>query len=239
MNIKTIIIDDEPLAIDELVYLLKKYSEINIIDTCKNAFDAIKSINKNKPHLIFLDIQMPLMDGFEMLSLIDDKNMPYVIFSTAYDQYAMKAFEEKSIDYLLKPIEQSRLDISIEKVIEIIGKGEVPIIDTLSIKKIPCTLNNVVKLIDVKDIDYVVSDLTGVHIIVGDNIYLTDLSLKVLEERTELFRCHRQYLVNLNNINEIHLLDNGLAELGISDKNIFIPVSRRNLKNLKHLLGMS
>lgn len=239
MEIKTIIIDDEPLAIDELKYLLKKYPKINIVDTCKNAFDGVKSINKNKPQLLFLDIQMPLMDGFEMLSLIDDKNMPYVIFSTAYDQYAIKAFEEKSIDYLLKPIEQSRLDISIEKVIEIIGGGEIPILNSLSIKKIPCTLNNVVKLINVDDIDYVVSDITGVHIVVGDNVYLTDLSLKVLEERTDLFRCHRQYLVNLNYINEIHLLDNGLAEAVVSDKNVIIPVSRRNLKNLKHLLGMS
>ncbi len=82
---------------------------------CKNAFDAIKSINKYKPQLIFLDIQMPMMNGFEMLSLIDKANMPYVIFVTAYDKYAIQAFEEKSIDYLLKPIEQVRLEKALKK----------------------------------------------------------------------------------------------------------------------------
>ncbi len=238
MEIKTLIIDDEPFAIDELKYLLENYSDIKIIGTCKNAFDAIKMINKYKPQLIFLDIQMPLMDGFEMLSLIDKSNMPYVIFSTAYDQYAIKAFEEKSIDYLLKPIEQNRLDISIKKAIEIIDKGNIPEFDVNKIEKIPCSLNNIVKLIDIQDVDYVVSDLTGVHVAANNNILLTDLSLKVLEEKTDLFRCHRQYLINLNNIKEIRLLPNGLAEALISDKNLVVPVSRRNLKGLKQRLGL-
>jgi two-component system LytT family response regulator len=238
MEIKTVIIDDEPLAIEELNYLLNNYPEIKVVDYCKNAFDAIKSINKNKPHLIFLDIQMPLMDGFEMLSLLDEANMPYVIFSTAYDQYAIKAFEEKSIDYLLKPIEQNRLDVSIKKAIDIIGKGQVPKYDNFKIKKIPCSLNNIVKLIDTNEVDYVVSDLTGIHLFVGNQMFLTDLSLKVLEEKTDLFRCHRQYLINLNKIKEIRFLDNGLAEAVITD-DVVIPVSRRNLKNLKLMLGIN
>lgn len=237
MEIKTIVIDDEPLAREELEYLLKNYSEIKVVDSCKNAFDAIKSINKHKPQLIFLDIHMPQLNGFEMLSMIDKANMPYVVFATAYDEHAIKAFEEKLVDYLLKPIDKKRLDLTIKKVNELISKGEFSKLNLNPIKKIPCSLNNIVKLIDIKDIDYIVSDFSGVHVVCEDNIFLTDLTLKILEERTDLFRCHRQYLLNLDHIQEIHLQDNGAAEITTKSKT-FVPVSRRSLKHLKQYLGL-
>ncbi|WP_310587864.1 LytR/AlgR family response regulator transcription factor [Emticicia agri] len=111
---KTILIDDEPLAISRLKRLLSHYSAvISIIDEAHNGQEGLEKIEAQKPDLIFLDIEMPLMTGFEMLANLS--YMPKVIFSTAYDQYAIRAFEENSVDYLLKPIEAERLEKTIEK----------------------------------------------------------------------------------------------------------------------------
>lgn len=120
---KTILIDDEPLAISRLKRLLSHYSSvINIIDEAHNGQEGLEKIEAQKPDLIFLDIEMPLMTGFEMLSNLS--YMPKVIFSTAYDQYAIRAFEENSIDYLLKPIEPERLEKTIEKLKKLEEKKE-------------------------------------------------------------------------------------------------------------------
>ncbi|MBA4852843.1 LytTR family DNA-binding domain-containing protein [Emticicia sp. BO119] len=120
---KTILIDDEPLAISRLKRLLSHYSSvITIIDEAHNGQEGLEKIEAQKPDLIFLDIEMPLMTGFEMLSSLS--YMPKVIFSTAYDQYAIRAFEENSVDYLLKPIESERLEKTIEKLKKLDDKKE-------------------------------------------------------------------------------------------------------------------
>lgn len=120
---KTILIDDEPLAISRLKRLLSHYgSVITIIDEAHNGQEGMEKIEALKPELIFLDIEMPLMNGFEMLASLS--YMPKVIFSTAYDQYAIRAFEENSVDYLLKPIETERLEKTIEKLKKLADKKE-------------------------------------------------------------------------------------------------------------------
>ena len=108
-KIKTIIIDDEKLARQITKGYLDKHPEIEIIAECSNGFDAIKKINEEKPDLIFLDIQMPKINGFEMLELLEDP--PAIIFTTAYDQYAIKAFEVCAVDYLLKPYSEERFNL--------------------------------------------------------------------------------------------------------------------------------
>lgn len=114
-KLKVIIIDDEKLARDLIRNYLQQFHSIQIIDECENGFEGIKSINKNNPDLIFLDIQMPKLNGFEMLELID-KNYN-IIFTTAYDQYALKAFDVNAIDYLLKPFSRDRFKEAVNKVI--------------------------------------------------------------------------------------------------------------------------
>ncbi len=110
---KTILIDDEPLAIGRLKRLLNKYEDFEIIDEAKNGQEGLEKIEFHQPDVIFLDIEMPILSGFEMLARLEF--MPLVVFATAFDQYAIKAFEENSIDYLLKPIEGERLEKTIEK----------------------------------------------------------------------------------------------------------------------------
>ena len=112
-TIKTVIIDDEPLAIDSIRNYLDSHPEIAIVAECPNGFDGLKAINQLKPDLVFLDIMMPKLSGFEMLELMD--HQPVIIFSTAYDQYALKAFEQNAIDYLLKPYDQQRFDQALNK----------------------------------------------------------------------------------------------------------------------------
>ena len=114
-KIKTIIIDDEKLARNVIRNYLKSYNDIEIVDECKNGYEAFKSISNNNPDLIFLDIQMPKISGFELLELLDSP--PEIVFSTAFDHYALKAFEVNAIDYLLKPYSEERFKGAIDKVL--------------------------------------------------------------------------------------------------------------------------
>jgi two-component system LytT family response regulator len=123
MIYKTILIDDEPLAISRLKRLLSKFDDVfEIIDSANNGKEGLEKIETHKPDLIFLDIEMPLMNGFEMLSSLD--YMPMVVFCTAFDQYAIQAFEENSIDYLLKPVEKERLQRTVDKLKGRVGSPE-------------------------------------------------------------------------------------------------------------------
>ncbi len=113
-KLQTLIIEDEELARNLLRSYLKDHPDIEVIGECENGFDGVKAINEKKPDLVFLDIQMPKITGFEMIELLDYK--PQIIFTTAYDQYALKAFELNAVDYLLKPFSKDRLLAAIEKV---------------------------------------------------------------------------------------------------------------------------
>lgn len=234
--IRALIVDDEPLAREELAALLEEVGECEVIARCANAIEAIKCINQQRPDVLFLDIQMPLIDGFELLSMIDKEVMPHVVFVTAYDQHALQAFEEKTLDYLLKPVDKARLAKTFRKLDDLLRRGVEPRYEPVPIARIPCFSGNRIKLIDPHDVDHVRSDMSGVHIVLPQGEGHSELTLKVLEGRTELIRCHRQYMVNLSHIDEIHLLENGRAELRTRSGHI-LPISRRYLKSLKTLLG--
>jgi len=233
--IRALVVDDEPYAREELAELLRQTGAVEVVGCCANAIEAIKEVNRLRPEVLFLDIQMPMVNGFEMLAMINSECMPHVVFVTAYDEYSLKAFEEKTLDYLLKPVEPARLAKTIDKITGLLGSSPAPDYDLEPIRRIPCMIGHRLKLIFLADIDYVATDSAGVQVFTADTGLYTEITLKVLEERSPLLRCHRQYLVNPDKVSEIVLNPNGSAEI-ITQSGQKVPVSRRYLKSLKQLL---
>ncbi len=238
--IRAMLVDDEIHAREELQALLLETGRFAISAKCANAIEALDSIRSNKPDVLFLDIQMPVVNGFEFLAMIDEELMPKVVFVTAYDEYAVKAFEENALDYLLKPVEKDRLAKTLQKILKQPINGNSPtsvnsVIPQLT--RIPCVLTNRIKLIGTVEVEYVESDLTGVHVVTAKGRYFTALTLKILENRTDFIRCHKQFLVNIDHIDEILLNENLLAQITTNSGRI-IPVSRRHLKRLKEKLAI-
>jgi two-component system, LytTR family, response regulator len=233
--IRALIIDDELHARREMQALIEEVGEVEIVGSCDNGIEALKQINKLKPEVLFLDIQMPVISGFELLNMVQEDIMPHVVFVTAYDHYSLKAFEERTLDYLLKPVEKKRLRKTIAKLQTYIGEKQNPRFKTEPISRVPCLLANRIKLIALTDIEYISTSIAGVHVATGEGEYFTEVTLKVLEERTPLVRCHKQYLVNIDAMEEIILLEGGLGNIATKSKKT-IPVSRRYLKILKKQL---
>jgi two-component system LytT family response regulator len=169
-----------------------------------------------------------------MISMIEPSVLPRIVFVTAHDKHALKAFEEHAADYLLKPIEPLRLQKTLDWLRS--GKSQSAILPAATtLPLVPCTAKNRIQLIPTTEIEYVFSDISGVHVVCANRDGLTDLTLKLLQERTPLLRCHRQYLVNAEKIDEIELQDNGGAEI-LTQSGQRIPVSRRHLRELKDRL---
>lgn len=239
--LNVILIDDEPLARDNLRILLDNYPDIAIIGEAGNAIEGIRLINQLKPDVIFLDIQMPRISGLEMISMLDPEQMPYIIFSTAYDEYAIKAFEAHAFDYLLKPIETERLDKTITRLYNDNHHKKTQALHAITnqLTMIPCSGHSKIYLVNVADIVYVGSDLTGVNVIKKDGTqYSAELTLRTIEERTSLVRCHRQYLIQLDALQEIQFGDASQAYAILGEK-IEVPISRRYLKMLKERIGLT
>ncbi len=235
--LNAIVIDDEQYAREELIELLHETKQIQVIQQAENAIEGLQLINKLKPDIIFLDIQMPQITGIKMLSMLNPDNMPKVVFSTAYDQYALQAFEENAFDYLLKPIDPARLQKTVDRLVKSITPQNYTAMEHKQLEHVPCTGHNRILIIATEDIEFAYSGLSGVYINTGQQEATSQLTLKVLEEKTPLIRCHRQYLVNLKAIKEIQLLDNSLAEI-VTTSGKTLPVSRRYLKLLKQSFGI-
>ncbi|WP_087019095.1 two-component system response regulator BtsR [Thaumasiovibrio subtropicus] len=234
--ITALVVDDELFAREELIELLEEAGDIEIIGQCSNAIEALKKIHQDKPDVVFLDIQMPQITGIELLSMMDQDTMPKIVFVTAYDEYAIQAFEENAFDYLLKPLEEHRLRKTLEKLKRSTAQDVTPLTQE-TLEQIPCSGHNRILIVPTHEIEFVSSSLSGVTVYTAEQQATTQLTLKTLEDKTPLFRCHRQYLVNPKQIREVRLLENGLAEV-ITPSNHQIPISRRYLKPLKDLLGL-
>jgi two-component system LytT family response regulator len=232
---RALIVDDEIYSREELESMLKETGEFIVLGKCANAVEAIRAINRERPDVLFLDIQMPAINGFELLSMIDENLMPIVVFVTAYDEYALKAFEENALDYLLKPVEKERLAKTVEKLKKRFALGEKPVFAGPDIQKIPCTHSSKIKLIPTAEIEYVRSGESGVYVICPNGEFYTDLTLQILEGKTRLVRCHKQFLVNIDLVDEIILRENMLADIKTKSGRL-VPVSRRYLKLLREAL---
>lgn len=235
--IRALIVDDELHAREELKSLLQENGELVVVGACSNVLDALREIREKAPEVLFLDVQMPSVSGFELLSMIDQDMMPSIVFVTAYDEYAVKAFEEDALDYLVKPVEKERLAKTVRKLKEGLTRVDHPVYVAPEIRNIPCVMTNRIKLIGTSEVDFVRSDPAGVYVVCAKGEFLTELTLKVLEDKTNLVRCHKQYLVNLDRVDEIVLQENLLAEIKMKS-GLAVPVSRRFLKKLKETLGI-
>ena len=232
-----LIIDDEPLARDELRALIAVDEGIEIVGEAGNAIEAMSAIHRWHPDVIFLDIQMPKINGLELAAMLDPDSMPHIVFVTAFDEFAVRAFEEHAFDYLLKPVEASRL----AKTLERLHKARLPqniAALTPELTQLPCHGHNRICLMPIAEVEYASSKLSGVYLVGQDGQErFTVLTLKTLEQRTPLLRCHRQYLINSQRIAEIQFAENGAAEI-ITRSGLSVPVSRRYLKALKDALGI-
>ena len=238
--LKVLIVDDEPLARENLRVLLEDESEIEIVGECANAIEALGAVHKLRPDVLFLDIQMPRISGLEMVGMLDPEQRPYVVFLTAFDEYAVKAFEEHAFDYMLKPIEAARLEKTLHRLRQARGVQDISLLpeNQQALKFIPCTGHSRIWLLQMDDVAFVSSRMSGVYVTNHEGKEgFTELTLRTLEQRTPLMRCHRQYLVNMAHLQEIRFEDNGQAELVLRAGQT-VPVSRRYLKSLKEAIGL-
>jgi two-component system LytT family response regulator len=243
---KAIIIDDERLARTELRKLLQDFPEIEVVDEASNAEEGVQKIENHNPDLIFLDIQMPGKTGFDMLSELD--HAPQVIFTTAYDEYALKAFEVNALDYLLKPVEPRRLADAVEKLRRVYnGVGQ----ERAQIHSDPNSILSENDQVFVKDgercwfvklgeVRLFESVGNYAKVFFGGNKPLILKSLNALEERLDekvFFRANRKHIVNLRLIDKIEPYFNGglLLELKGGEK---IEVSRRQTVKFKEMMSL-
>ncbi len=247
-KIRAIIIEDEAPARELLKHMLKDHDEITVIAECADGFCGLKEIKEKKPDLIFLDIQMPKLSGFELIEVLDER--PEVIFTTAFDQYAIKAFELNAIDYLLKPFSKARLDEALAKALGRIAKNEqqnTPIDNLISnrpeeagpLTRIVIRKGSGIKIIPLSSVSYIGAEDDYVMIYYNEGKALKQQTMKYYEESLPsafFLRVHRSFIVNLEKITRLepYSKDNYVAVLSSGEK---IPVSRSGYKALRERLN--
>jgi len=252
-TIQAVVIDDEPLAREELVHLLEGLGQIELVGEAANGIDALELIQAERPTLAFVDIQMPGLDGFELVKAVQQAGIElYVVFVTAYDEYALRAFEVSATDYLLKPVERQRLAQAVDKVRGQLGRQEAAttrieaLLGALGrrdeyLRRIPVRRDERLGLIDVEEILYAyISD--GIVYAVTDRStettgYRTMEELESDLDPEHFIRVHRSYLANLDKVQEIIPWFSGTYRLkmaGAEDSEI--PLSRAQAKRLRKLL---
>lgn len=244
---KIIIIDDEPLARSITKEYLQKHPDLEIMQECNDGFEGLKAIQEHVPDLIFLDIQMPKITGFEMLELLDQP--PSVIFTTAFDEYAIKAFEAHAIDYLLKPFNQERFDKAIakwkEQNVNSSEKATQELLESASLspsqnQRIVVKNGSKIKIIPVHDVQYLEAADDYVKIHTSEGYFLKNKTMAHFEntlDKQQFVRSHRSYIVNVHQITRIdpYEKDNHVAILRSGVK---VPVSRSGYGKLKEVLGL-
>ena len=241
---KAIIIDDEPLARQLIGAFLKSYNDIEVVAECGDGFEGFKTIQELNPDLIFLDVQMPKLNGFEMLELLDKK--PSVIFTTAFDAYAMKAFEAHALDYLLKPISKERFDTAIQKWMRLAVNKETPSFDNVQANvyegyqhRIVVKDNGRIRIIPAQDIHYIEANDDYIKIVTNDGSYLKKSTLSHIEQTLDpqqFIRVHRSYLVPVSQLVRIEPYEKE-SHIAILQCGAKVLVSKSGMTKLKSTLG--
>jgi len=256
MPISAIIIDDEQLAREELAYLLKEV-EVDVVAQGKNGVEAVNLIKDLSPDIVFLDVQMPGLDGFAVIKKLLDRKVPIpqIVFATAFDQYAVKAFEVNAVDYLLKPFDKQRVAQAVEKAKKKLGSADSTsdqigtLVKMLEQQQRPQAAKVLLKaagrlfLVDQKDICYASID-DGIITVVATNME-GQSNCRTLEELLDsldpsmFWRAHRSYLVNIQRIKEVVPWFKSSYQIRMDDKKqAEIPVSRAQTKRLRELFNL-
>jgi two-component system, LytTR family, response regulator LytT len=252
-TISAILVDDEKLASEELAYLLKEFPDIEIIATASNGLEAVKLIEDLEPDLVFMDVQMPGLDGMSVIRKLKEKNipLPHFVMATAYDQYAVEAFRLETLDYLLKPVEKDRLEIAVERARRVIAEKSkaAPMTEfpppkpSLQRTKLLVKSNQRNLIVDAADVVYATIDDGLITIVTtaleGQSNYRTIEELQSNLDPDVFWRVHRSYLVNVNRIKEVIPWFKSSFQLRMDDKKqTEIPVSRVQTKRLRTLLKL-
>jgi two-component system LytT family response regulator len=245
---KLILIDDEPLARSIVKEYLQAHPQLQLVAECGDGFEGVKAIQQYQPDLIFLDIQMPKINGFEMLELLDQP--PAIIFTTAFEEYAIKAFDSHAVDYLLKPFSQERFDKAVIKWQEHANDNAIarPMDDLLeTAAKSPNQSDRIVvkngskiKIIPVGNVFYLEAADEYVKIHTSEGYFLKKKTMNFFEEslaNQQFVRCHRSFIININEITRIdpYEKDNYAARLKSGQQ---VPVSRTGYTRLREVLGL-
>jgi two-component system LytT family response regulator len=235
--IRAVVVDDEVHAREELAALLRETGEVEVVESCADAVAAIPALRRVRPDVLFLDVQMPAINGFELLSLLDPDELPPVVFVTAHDAFAVRAFEANAVDYLLKPVEPERLARTVARLRQ--GQALPPPASLApAIRRIPCQGARSIRLVDLDEVEAVRSSEAGVYVVTASGEHFTDLTLRVLEERAGFLRVHKQHLVNVERVVELVFGDEEGSTVRTRSGQA-VPVSRRFLPLLKQRLGLA
>jgi two-component system response regulator LytT len=261
MPLNALIVDDEKPARDELLFLLKSFPDVTVVGTGKNGLEAVALIKERNPDLVFLDVQMPGLDGFGVIQKLMDRKvkLPHIVFATAYDHYAVKAFEVNAVDYVLKPFDKQRLGRAIDRAKRSRDADSSPterlemLVTNMGAMGAPPRPNAVVKLllkaqgrlILVDATDMVCASIADGTITIATREFEGTSNYRTIEELSEsldpdiFWRPHRSHLVNINHIKEILPWFKSSYMLKMADKRqAEIPVSRAQTKRLRELLKM-
>jgi two-component system, LytTR family, response regulator LytT len=252
-TISVVLVDDEKLASDELAYLLKEFSDVEVIAVASNGIEAVKMIGELEPDLVFLDVQMPGLDGMGVIAKLRALGvpLPYFVMATAFDQYAVEAFRLEALDYLLKPVEKDRLAMAVERARKGIAEGTKanaprelpPAKPSLQRSKLLVKSNHRNFIVDAQDVVYATID-DGLITVVASNLegqsnYRTIEELQSNLDPDMFWRVHRSYLVNIHRIKEVIPWFKSSFQLRMDDKKqTEIPVSRVQTKRLRALLKL-
>ncbi len=254
-TLNTVVIDDEQLACDELSYLLKDFPEVEVVATGSNGLQAVDLIQKLEPDLVFLDVDMPGLDGVGVVRRLREQgiDLPHFIFVTAYDQYAVEAFRLEAMDYLLKPVDKGRLAETIERARRTVQEKKTPEATPgakgpgpggpVPRNKLLVQANNRIFVVDAADVIYATIDNGLITLVTtaleGHSNYRTIEDLQANLDRDLFWRVHRSYLVNINRIKEVVPWFKSSYQLRMDDrKHSEIPVSRVQTRRLRELFKL-
>ncbi len=244
---KVVIIDDEPLARSVVVEFIKDFPQLQVMATCGDGFEGVKAIQEHQPDLIFLDVQMPKINGFEMLELVDEP--PSVIFATAFDEYAIKAFEANAVDYLLKPFSKERFATAINKwqeqqagrtALNMPGLLDAASQTPAQSQRIVVKTGTKIKIIPTQDVFYLEAADNFVKVHTREGAFLKNKTMAHFEQilpTQEFARCHRSYMINLQEITRIEPYEKD-SHIALLRNGSRVPVSRSGYARLKEILGL-
>ena len=257
MKIRTVIADDEELARRGLKALSQRHEDLELICECRNGREAVDAIHRHRPDLVFLDVQMPGKTGFDVISAIAEAERPHVVFVTAYDKFALRAFEVHALDYLLKPVNEERFDAALARVREAMSHAtdnaiaqrvrqvaaDLQVATSPSkgaaVDRLPIKINGRIMVIRVADIDWIEADGDYVSVHVGGKIWLVRETIAAMELRLALagfVRIHRSTLVNAERVKELQLQDKGEYTVVLND-GTELKLTRHYRTSVERLVG--